>query len=110
MCLFSTRAQLEARAKKGRRVKAKTAGSMACSHAFTRRRGSSATRQEARVYAYALWHGGARPTIGSRDYGASQLVSRSLYIWKLEFGNWKLEMEFGNWKVEIGMVPIGHRT
>ena len=76
------------------------AGSMACSHAFWRRRGSSATRQEytrTRTRSGTAEHSLARPTISSRDYGASQLASRSL-----EIGNWK-------WNLEIGMAPIGHR-
>ena len=48
------------------------------------------------------------PTIGSRDYGASLLDSRSLYIWKLETGNWNLEIGTGNgiWKLEIGKWKV----
>ena len=56
-----------------------------------------------RTHAYGTAeHSLARPTIGSRDYGASQLDSRSLYIWKLETGNWNLEIGNRKWNLEIG--------
>ena len=93
--LFSLRAQLEALAKKGLRVKAKMAGSMACSHTFSRRRGSSATYTRTRTRSGTAERSLARPTIGSRDYGASQLAAYIFGNWNLETGNGILEC--GKW-------------